>query len=173
MSRLKIFFVFHFTFLPLIILHTQKPFIMKAKTFTCMAILFVMATSGTALKAQSKDYKDGSVWTVTMVKTKAGSEEDYLKSLKRTKTLYDEAMKQGLVLSYKVMRGGAANREDWDVMVLVEYKNMAAMEGKDAQWDALRDKVFGGEAGEKTVMKDRLEIREILGEKMMREIIYN
>lgn len=147
---------------------------MKTKTTLCCLVLFLMLGATNMLQAQSKDYKDGSVWNVTMVRTKTGMGDEYLKSLKTTlKIMYDEAIKQGLIMSYKVMQGGSANRDDWDVMILVEYKNLAAMEGHDAQWDAIRDKALGGEAGEKTIMKNRLEIREILGEKMMREVVFN
>lgn len=148
---------------------------MKTKTnFIFLSLAVLMLASATLLNAQSKDYKDGTVWNVTMVKTKPGMGDEYLKSLKSTlRLMYDEAVKQGLVLSYKVMQGSSANREDWDTMILLEYKNMAAMEGHDAQWDAIRDKVLGGQDQEKTLMKNRLEYREIMGEKMMREVIFN
>ncbi len=125
-------------------------------------------------QAQNKEWKEGSVWDVTMIRIKPGAEDDYLKSLHNTlKVMYDEAVKQGLILSYKILTGSSANRDDYDTMILVEYKNMAAMEGHDAQWDAIKVKALAASGGEKTVMQMRVDQREILGQKTMREIIFN
>lgn len=148
---------------------------MKAKsTFTGMIVLFILCSTTITIHAQSKGYTDGSVWHVSMIKTKTGMSDEYIKSLKGTlKAMYDEAIKQNLIVSYKIMQGASANREDFEIMILVEYKNYAAFDGHDAQWDAIRDKAIGGEAAEKTLMKNRLDIREIMGEKVMREVIFN
>jgi len=55
---------------------------------------------------------------VSFIKTNANMSEDYIKSLKTTwKAVHDEAIKQGLILSYKILVGTAANPEDWDIML--------------------------------------------------------
>lgn len=148
---------------------------MKTKNvFTTLGLFVLLSVFAVNASAQAKEWKDGTVYTVTMVRTKAGMGDEYLKSLRTTlKLMYDEAMKQGLIISYKVLQGNSANRDDFDTMLLTEYKNMAAMEGHDTQWDAIRDKVIGGAQPELNLMKNRLEYREILGEKMMREVIFN
>ena len=147
---------------------------MKNKTLAGLLILFLLAMPESGLYAQAKAYKDGTVWSITMVKTKTGMGDDYLKSLKATlKVMYDEAIKQGLMISYKVLEGDVANPGDWDMLLMVEYKNLAAMEGHDDQWDAIRNKVLGGDEGTKTLMKNRVEVREIFGSKTMREVIFN
>lgn len=144
------------------------------KNFICLAVATLLLVTSNILNAQTKGWKDGTMWTVTMVKTKPGMGDEYLSSLKSTlKLMYDEAIKQGLLVSYKVLTGSSANQDDFDTMILAEYKNMAAMEGHDTQWDAIRDKVIGGAEPEKTLMKNRLEYREILGDKMMREVVFN
>jgi hypothetical protein len=54
-------------------------------------------------RAQSDaPYTEGPVWTVTMVKTKYGMTDDYLKGLAKTfKGTLDEAKKQNLIMDYK------------------------------------------------------------------------
>jgi hypothetical protein len=53
----------------------------------------------------------------------------YLGDLASTwKQVMDEARKQQLIVSYKILGGNPGNREDWDLMLLVESKNWAAFE---------------------------------------------
>src|SRR3979490_1255905 len=68
---------------------------------------------------------EGPVWTITMVKTKYGMTDDYLKGLAKTfKGTLDEAKKQNIIMDYKVLIGDAANAQDYDILLLVESKNM-------------------------------------------------
>jgi hypothetical protein len=147
---------------------------MKSKLIL-LALAAVLAAGNVVVKAQTsgKPYKDGSMWSLTMVRTSFGMDNDYMTSLKNTlKKIHDEAVKQGLIISYKILVGSRANEEDWNVLIMEEFKNMAMMEGQDAKWDAIRDKVLGGVDAEKKLMKERIEIREVVGEKFMREVIF-
>jgi len=129
---------------------------------------------GTAVYGQGKVYKDGSIWQVTFVKTSSNMSDDYLTSLKTSwKAVGDEAIKQGLIISYKVLQGGAANPNDWDIMLMTEFKNLGAMEGQDAKWDAIEKKVLGGDDNMKKLNESRVSIRTIYGEKLLREVVYN
>jgi hypothetical protein len=120
-----------------------------------------------------KTFKDGTVWDVSFVKTKANMGVEYLNSLKSNWTkVYDEAIKQGLVVSYKILAGEAANPEDWDIMLMVEYKNLASMEGNDDKWEAIAKTVMGGEEAMKSTNQKRVDVREIYGSKVLREVVY-
>ena len=133
-----------------------------------MAITFVTTSYG-----QDKPYKDGSVWSVGMIKTSAKMTKEYLKQMKTTWiAVHDEAIKQGLILSYKVLSGNAANPEDWDILLLVEYKSMASLEGQDAKWDDIYKKVVGNEDAQKKLNDTRLTMRTVYGGKLLREIVY-
>ena len=114
------------------------------KTTMKIILLAVVLLIGTRTIAQDRVYKDGSVWTVSLIKTTYGMNDEYLTNLKSTwKALHDEALKQGLILSYKILAGDVANPQDWDIMLLVEYKNLASMEGTDDKWAAIYKKVIG------------------------------
>jgi hypothetical protein len=87
--------------------------------------------------------------------------------------VHAEAQKQGLIVSYKVLSGAAANPEDWDMMLLVEYKNLASMEGQDDKWDAIFAKVVGNDDARQKLSQSRVTMRTIYGDKLMREVLFN
>ena len=116
-------------------------------------------------------YTEGPVWTATMVKTKAGMTDEYLKSLAKTlKASLEEAKKQNLVLDYKVLLGNAATLQDFDILILVESKNMAAQDNAREKFDPIARKVVGTIDQQQAIQVKRLDIREIVGAKLMREI---
>jgi hypothetical protein len=113
----------------------------------------------------------GPVWNITMVKVKPGLGDQYLKGLAKTlKGTLDEAKKQNFIISYKILLGDAATPQDFNILVMVESKNMAALDNAREKFDPIAKKVVGStEEQEKTAVQ-RLEIREIMGNKLMREI---
>ncbi len=127
--------------------------------------------AATSTGSSTAPYTEGSVWDVTMVRTKAGMTDDYLKALaKNYKSVMDEAKKQGTVLSYRMLLGDAANKDDFDILLMVEYKNMAALDGLRDKMDPIEMKSFGSEDQMRQAAGKRAEVREILGSKTMREI---
>jgi hypothetical protein len=130
------------------------------------------ATTTTAAGSGSMaPYTEGTVWDITMVKTKPGMTDDYLKNLAQAyKTTNDEAKKQGIIMDYKIMIGDSAGRDDFDVLLMVQYKNMAALDGLREKTDPIAEKMIGGEDQQRAGSMKRMEIREILGTKTMREI---
>ena len=138
-----------------------------------LMILALMLTFGTTLFAQDRSYTDGSVWTVAFVKVSANMNVEYLNNLKNTwKAVHDEAVRQGLIVSYKILQGNASNPEDWDIMLMTEFKNLSAIDGKQEQWDAINKKIVGGEEASKKLNESRVSMRTIYGTKMVREVIY-
>lgn len=136
-------------------------------------LLLMVLILGTTTFAQNRLYKEGSVWSVSFVKSNSGMGEDYLNNLKTTwKAVNDEALKQGLILSYKILSGSSANPQDFDIMLLVESKNLASLEGNDEKWDAIYKKTIGDEATMKQLRESRVSMRTIYGGKLMREIVY-
>jgi hypothetical protein len=143
------------------------------KKIARFALLLMVLTISASAIAQDKGYKDGSVWTVSFIKTSANMTDDYIKSLKTTwGAMHDEAVRQGLIVSYKILAGAAANPDDWDVMLMTEYKSLASMEGQDAKWEAISKKVMGGEEAMKKINDNRVSVRTIYGNKMLREVQY-
>jgi len=135
---------------------------------TVMLMLVAQAAFG-----QDKAYKPGSIWTVTFVKVKPGMFDIYLRDLAANrKALMEQAKKDGLILSEKMLTGSSNGRDDFDLILMVEYKNWAAFDGLDDKFRALAQKVVGSEDKQTQMMLKRTEVREILGSKNMQEISY-
>ena len=116
-------------------------------------------------------YTEGPVWTVTMVKTKTGMTDEYLKELAKTlKASLEEAKKQNLVLDYKILLGNPATPQDFNILIMVESKNMAALDNGREKFDPIARKTVGTTDQQQAIQVKRLDIREILGTKLMREI---
>jgi hypothetical protein len=140
------------------------------KFATLCATLALMLASHTGL-AQDKPYTEGSVWTVTFVKVKPGMMDLYLRDLgANRKKLMEQAKKDGLILSERLLSGDATGREDFDLILMVEFKNWAAFDGLSDKFRVLAEKMVGSEDKQTQMMVKRTEVREILGTKTMQEI---
>jgi len=126
----------------------------------------------TLCSAQSDaPYTEGPVWTVSMVKTKTGMTDEYLKELAKTlKASLEEAKKQNLVVDYKILLGNDATPQDFNILIMVESKNMASQDNAREKFDPIARKVVGTTDQQQAIQVKRLDIRQILGTKLMREI---
>jgi len=141
---------------------------MKFAALCTTLLLMLAAQTGFG---QEKPYKEGSVWTVTFVKVKPGMMETYLRDLgANRKKLMEQAKKDGLILSERLLSGDATGRDDFDLLLMVEYKNWAAFDGLADKFRALAEKMVGSEDKQVQMMTKRTEVREILGTKPMQEI---
>jgi hypothetical protein len=135
----------------------------------CSAI--VLAWAGRLFAQSDAPYTEGPVWQLTMVKTKYGMGDDYLKGLAKTfKGTLEEAKKQGLVMDYKILLGDAATSHDFDILLMTESKNMASLDNAREKFDPIARKVEGNPDQQRDTAIKRVELREILGQKLMREV---
>ena len=131
-----------------------------------------LSLSSVTVYGQEKPYTEGSVFYITMVRVKPGMLDVYMRDvLPLRKKINEEAKKQGLILSDRVFSGSASRRDDFDVMFLTEYKNWAAFDGISAKYDAIESRIIGAQEQQVQLMAKRAEVREILGEKAMQELI--
>ena len=129
------------------------------------------STTTTSSGSTTAPYTEGTVWQITTVHTKPGMDDEYLKGLaKGLKAILDEEKKQGLIVSYKILLGEASTPGDFNIVNMVEYKNMAALDNLREKTDPIAAKIFGGEQQQREGALKRAELREIIGNKTMREI---
>jgi hypothetical protein len=127
--------------------------------------------NATSTKGSNAPYNEGPVWTLTMVKTKTGLSDEYLKQITGTvKPVYEEEKKQKIILDYKILNGEASGPQDFNILILVEYPNWAAFDNLRNKMDPIVEKIMGSEEQRLTTATKRLDIREIIGTKTMREI---
>ena len=143
-----------------------------AKKLQIVALAALSLGFASVCSAQSDaPYTEGPVWNITMVKVKPGMGDEYLKGLAKTfKGSLEEAKKQNLVLDYKILLGNAATPQDFDILLMVESKNMAALDNGREKFDPIARKTVGTTDQQQAIQVKRLDIREIMGTKLMREI---
>ncbi len=123
----------------------------------CIFVLPVQAQS-------ERVYEQGSVWSVGYVETKPGHFDDYLTDLSRVwKKYLDEQIKDGVVLSYKILNVTSPRDDEPDLMLLVEYKNWAVFDKPDEYWDGVLKKVQGSFDKAMQANIDREELRNLRG----------
>ncbi|HYR34077.1 MAG TPA: hypothetical protein VEQ87_07290 [Burkholderiales bacterium] len=121
--------------------------------------------------AQDVPYREGSVWSVTFIKVKPGLFDVYMRDLAANrKKLMDQAKKDGLVLSERMLSGDAPGRDHWDLMLMVEYKNWAAFDGLSDKFRKLAEKTVGSEDKQVQMMVKRTDVREIVGSRNFQEL---
>jgi hypothetical protein len=118
-----------------------------------------------------------SVWNLTFVRTKANMGDDYLKNLKNTWGASMAAFeKEGLIESYMILDGNAFGDDDFDLILMVEFKNYATFDPnpeRKAKFKQVQEQVaaaMGGEDKMESVVKNYPDMREILGTKTMSQI---
>lgn len=118
------------------------------------------------------EYQLGSVWVITMIKVKHGMCDEYLKELVPIRhRLMDEAMKRGLVRSHKILHGFSYGNDDWDILIMVEYPDWAALDGLNKKLQDINVCCLGSEENALHLMEKRSVSRTFLGDKVMQEII--
>jgi hypothetical protein len=120
----------------------------------------------------SRPYRNGSVWSIGFIRMKPGMETAYLNYVATDwKKEQEELKKDGQTLSYRVLRTESHNPADWNLMLMTEYKDMATLEANVAKEDALAQRVVGNDEKQRQGYRERLEIREVLADRLAREIV--
>ena len=147
---------------------------MKNRNRTLISVLIVLIlTLGIVVVAQvNRPYRNGSVWSIGFIKMKPGMETAYLNYVAGDWKREQEALKKdGQIMSYKVMTTEDHGLTDWNIMLMTEYKNMATMEANEAKADNLLQTVIGTDEKQMQGYRDRLQIREVLQNRLAREIV--
>ncbi len=150
-----------------------------SRKLPAIALFMGLMVAATTTQAQDEPKtKDGSVFTVGMVRTGANTDQDYLDQLAGYWIPQMEAAQaQGLSVSYRVLSGNFSNADDFNVMMLVEYPNLAALDpdpAREAKWKAIRDDLttkMGGPDKLKAMRTGLNDLRTYQGEKVMRTVL--
>jgi hypothetical protein len=146
---------------------------MKLRHTAFGVILIALSIVAVSSFAQvNRPYHNGSVWDVAFIRMKPGMETAYLNYLAGQWKANQEAQKkEGLILSYKVIGTEGHNPGDWNIMLMTEFKDLATMEANEDKGDALAQKTVGNDEKQMQGYRDRSEIREVMGNRLSREII--
>lgn len=137
-----------------------------------LIMVMVMALSVVVFAQVNRPYRNGSVWNVAFIRMKPGMETAYLNYIANDwKKEQEASKKEGLILSYKVLTTEAHGAGDFNILLMTEFKDLATMEANEGKADNLSQRVTGNDEKQRQGYRDRLEIREVLQDRLAREII--
>ena len=146
---------------------------MKIKLFAVL-LATLLAFAGKVSAKDEAPYTEGTVWELTLVRAKHGMVENYLKSITRTfDAVMREAKKQDLILDYKVLLGHPGTADDFNILLMVETRNMADQDNVRERWGKIVLEAEGDADQRFNIATQRVDMREVLGIKLMREITLN
>jgi hypothetical protein len=121
---------------------------------------------------EGRNYKEGTAWVVTFIKHKAGQDIFYLNALADVWRKQQEALKkEGVILSYKVLQTNATRLEDYNVMLLVEYKDIKSLEANADKQAVILQKIAQENPDSWKVLNDD-KVYEYFGSNVSKEIIF-
>lgn len=145
------------------------------KTFYAAAV----AAAGLCLSVPAvaqEHFTEGPVWECSMYRVKEGRWDDYMKFVRGNANVqYAEAKKQGLLLDYKTYTKTLRNKDDWNYMICMQWKNFAELDYDktvEDKWDAITAARLktADRAQQAEMTKQRYEMRDFVGTIVMREV---
>jgi hypothetical protein len=132
------------------------------------AAFAVLAFGSAGALAQDHPYTEGQVLNVSRIRTVDGKFDEYMAWLDTTwKKMQEAGKKAGYIVSYQVVTIEPRGPDDADVVLLVYYKNWAALDGATAKTDAMMKAAEGSVAAANQSEFDRAKIRRFLGSSTM------
>lgn len=146
---------------------------MKRNFLLILSIVVIMLTFNAVTSAQvQRPYHNGSVWSIGFIVMKPGMDTAYLNYVATDWKKEQEALKKdGQIISYMVIQTEEHSGTDWNLMLMTEYKDLATMEANEAKADTLLQKIIGDDAKQMQGYRDRLQIREVVGNRIGRQIV--
>jgi hypothetical protein len=146
---------------------------MKTSRIFVGLLVGIALTLGVVAFGQVKrPFKNGSVWSIGFIKMKPGMETAYLNYVAGDWKREQEALKKdGQIISYKILQTEAHGSTDWNLMLMTEYKDLATYERNLEKTDALLQTVIGDDEKQRQGYRQRSEIREVLADRLAREIV--
>ena len=137
-----------------------------------LAISLLCPLMALAQQAAAKPYHDGPVWDIAFIKAKAGMEDRYMRYLADDWKREQEALKKaGYILDYKVIATEPHGPQDFNVILMTEFKDLATMEANSDKMEALGQQLVGGQSKVESGYVDRASYREVIGDRLGREVI--
>jgi hypothetical protein len=132
--------------------------------------LLIAATAGA--QSTAKPYHNGPVWDIAFIKVHAGMDDRYLRYVVDQWKPEQEALKKaGYVLDYMVIQTESHGPQDYDLMLMTKFKDLATMEANEDKMEDIALQLVGGRTKDETGYQERASYREIIGSRIGREII--
>lgn len=120
---------------------------------------------------EGRNWRDGTVLVMTFLRSRTGQDLAYLDAAADAWKKQQEALKsEGIILSYRVLQGNAASEDDFNIILMTEYKDFRVMEeNADKQTVILQQIARENQASAQVLQDDK--VREYFGTRVVRNII--
>jgi len=146
---------------------------MLASAALAAAMAFGCLAGSAQAQMAERTYDNGPVWTVSYIETKPGMFDDYMAYLAGPyKALQEAGRKRGDILAYHVLAIDAPREHEPDVILLIEFKNMAVFDRALSELDKDSNSVFGSNPKANQAAVKREEIRTLRGGVTARELVF-
>ena len=140
-----------------------------------IALSVCLAVSSLSLDARAQDtegaYTDGPVTQATYIQVEYGRFAEYVDWLNSTwKPTMVALKKAGLIIDYKVFRASPKSPDQPNVIIMITFKNMAALD-KRSELEGVARETIGSTEVQNKARVGRNEYRKVLGTELIREII--
>jgi len=141
-----------------------------------LACLLIAGASGVVqtagAQASTRSYREGSVISVSYLRTKPGMFDKYMQYLSGPYKTNLEAQKAaGIVLDYGIYTSEARNPADHDIMLTIVYKNWGALDNLADRSDAIVNKALSSTPEQRAQQFiDRGAMRESLGSRTYQQL---
>jgi hypothetical protein len=146
----------------------------EEKMTKTIIVFMCLAVSSLSLNARAQDeraYTEGPVTDVNYIRVEYGSFETYIDWLNSTwKPTMEATKRAGLIIDYKVFRADPKLPDQPNIILMITYKNMAALD-KGVEQEAVAKKVIGSTEVQNKARVVRNDYRKVLGTELIRELI--
>lgn len=139
--------------------------------FLVASSLVVALTSG--MVAQDRPYAEGPVVNVSYIRIKPGMFDKYMKYLATDYKLNMEAQKKaGIILDYAVYSSPQTREEDWNMILSVTFKNMAALDNLRDRTEPISRQTLKATPEQLSQANiERGAMRDAMGSRLLRQLI--
>lgn len=145
---------------------------LKAITRTMAAAVAAGLLAGAAhAQTAPRVYENGSVWRIDYIETKPGMFDEYMAYLNGQWRASNEAgMKAGDILSYKVLSVDSPRDHEPDLILMIEFKNMAVFDASQEEQDKRTAALWGSNQKAAQSSISRQSMRVTRGGVLVREL---
>jgi hypothetical protein len=143
------------------------------RVFSAFSAPLLILTIASPAGGQERPYTEGNVVAVSYIRIKPGMFDKYVKFLDTEyKKLVEAEKKQGVIVDYAVYTSPQRDENDWNMILTLTYKNMAALDDLRDKIEPLVTSALGlspERAAQATV--ERGAVRDLVGNRLLRQII--
>ncbi len=137
----------------------------------CLACFNSQATA----QAMTPNFTEGSISRVLLIDIKPGKNSEFWTDLRQNgKPIFEAYKAAGIIEDYTIMLKTTSEGEnDWDVSIIVRYKNYGALDGLAARTDPITLKHYGSSAARAAAGIKRNEFETTVGNFFVRHVNVN